>query len=99
MGRNRLYSSIVTLWSLVATTVLVAPMLTTMPFASQVATGTDAGAAPPEMEAVPAEQVAAAPAGGPQEGIQVHGAWTIDVREPDGTLVEHREFENAFQNP
>lgn len=34
--------------------------------------------------------------GGPKEGIKVHGHWTIDVRNPDGTLVSHREFENAL---
>lgn len=34
--------------------------------------------------------------GGPKEGIKVHGHWTIDVRNPDGTLVSHREFENAM---
>lgn len=34
--------------------------------------------------------------GGPKEGITVHGRWTIDVRQPDGTLVTHREFENAL---
>lgn len=35
--------------------------------------------------------------GGPKEGIKVHGRWTIDIRNPDGTLVSHREFENALQ--
>jgi hypothetical protein len=35
-------------------------------------------------------------AGGPGEGITVHGHWTIDVRQPDGTLVTHRDFENAL---
>lgn len=35
-----------------------------------------------------------APSGG--EGIAVHGAWTINVRDPDGTLVERREFRNAL---
>jgi hypothetical protein len=35
-------------------------------------------------------------AGGPQEGIKVHGHWVIDVRNPDGELVTHREFENAL---
>src|SRR5947208_12840021 len=34
--------------------------------------------------------------GGPKEGIKVHGHWTIEVRNPDGTLVTHREFENAL---
>src|SRR6185295_7630881 len=36
--------------------------------------------------------------GPPHEGIKVHGHWTIDVREPDGRLVTHREFENALTN-
>ncbi len=34
--------------------------------------------------------------GGTQEAIQVHGHWTIEVSDPDGTLVEHREFDNAL---
>ena len=39
--------------------------------------------------------LASAP-GGPSEGIQVHGHWTIEVTEPDGTLASRREFENAL---
>lgn len=35
-------------------------------------------------------------AGGPQEGIKIHGHWVIDVRNSDGTLATHREFENAY---
>ena len=34
--------------------------------------------------------------GGFGEGIKVHGDWTIDVHEPNGTLVSHTEFENAL---
>lgn len=34
--------------------------------------------------------------GGQHEGIKVHGHWTIEVRDADGTLVTHREFENAL---
>jgi hypothetical protein len=30
------------------------------------------------------------------EGLKVHGHWTIDVRNPDGTLASHHEFENAL---
>ena len=30
------------------------------------------------------------------QGIKVHGHWIIDVRNPDGTLVAHREFENSL---
>ena len=33
---------------------------------------------------------------GTSEGIQVHGDWTIEVSDPDGTLVEKREFKNKF---
>ena len=39
---------------------------------------------------------ASAEQGGQKEGFKVHGHWTIDVRNPDGTLVTHREFENAL---
>jgi hypothetical protein len=31
------------------------------------------------------------------QGLTVHGHWVINVRNPDGTLVEHREFENSLQ--
>ena len=30
------------------------------------------------------------------EGLKVHGHWTIEIRQPDGVLVTHREFENAL---
>lgn len=36
-------------------------------------------------------------AAGPQEGIKLHGHWTIDVKNPDGTLVKHNVFENQLQ--
>lgn len=36
------------------------------------------------------------PSGGPAEGVKVHAHWVIQVREPDGSLVSHREFENDF---
>lgn len=42
---------------------------------------------------------AAVPAGtaaGPVEGLRVHGHWTIEVRNPDGKLVNRQEFENAL---
>lgn len=34
--------------------------------------------------------------GGPREAIQVSGHWVIEVRNPDGTVAERREFHNAF---
>lgn len=41
--------------------------------------------------------LAAKPLGkGQNEGIHVHGHWTIEVRNPDGKLVTHREFENGL---
>ena len=33
------------------------------------------------------------------EGIQVHGDWVIEVRDPDGSLAERREFKNALIRP
>jgi hypothetical protein len=33
---------------------------------------------------------------GKNEGIKIHGYWKIDVRDPDGKLVSHTEFENAL---
>lgn len=43
---------------------------------------------------------ASTPKGGmPQEGIKVHGHWTIEVRNADGTVAEVREFENALTGP
>jgi hypothetical protein len=37
--------------------------------------------------------------GGNHEGIKVHGHWTIEVRNPDGKLISHTEFENALIQP
>jgi hypothetical protein len=31
------------------------------------------------------------------DGIKVHGYWTIDVRNADGALASHNEFENALE--
>lgn len=36
---------------------------------------------------------------GQQVGITVHGRWTVVVRNPDGTEVLRREFENALVPP
>ncbi len=33
---------------------------------------------------------------GAGEGIQVHGHWTIEVKDPDGKVAVHREFENSL---
>jgi hypothetical protein len=39
---------------------------------------------------------AVAPANGTHQAVQMHGRWTIDVKKPDGTISQHREFENAI---
>lgn len=35
-------------------------------------------------------------ASGPSEGIQIHGDWTIDVFNEDGSLADHVEFSNGL---
>lgn len=39
---------------------------------------------------------AQAPASGLAGDVKVHGNWTIDVRDADGTLARHVEFSNAL---
>src|SRR4029079_731893 len=34
----------------------------------------------------------------PDEGIKANGHWTIELRDPDGTVAAHHEFENALVN-
>ena len=41
-------------------------------------------------------ETAPAPDSADGEGIEVHGHWTIEVRNPDGSLDERHEFENAL---
>ncbi len=36
------------------------------------------------------------PSKGGQEGIKVHGHWSIEVRNPDGSVDKHVEFENSL---
>lgn len=54
----------------------------------------DAGNNPAGVEPEPN----AGTADGLTEGVKVHGHWTIDVLEPDGTLVSRREFENSLMS-
>jgi hypothetical protein len=55
--------------------------------------GTAASACQSDMEVNEAK-----PSGAPHEGIKVHGHWTIDVRNPDGTLASHHDFENSLES-
>ena len=32
------------------------------------------------------------------QGVKMHGHWVIDVRNPDGTLTAHRDFENTLES-
>ena len=63
----------------------------------------NASGTPPALAAksssVPATQKNAAqpPTNAMNTGIKVHGHWIIEVRNPDGSLVTHREFENEIQ--
>jgi hypothetical protein len=36
-------------------------------------------------------------AGAINQGVKLHGHWIIDVKNPDGTLAQHRDFENAIE--
>jgi hypothetical protein len=69
----------------------------TQPTAKAVSTAPDA-VAPGAQPAAQTGQTATAgtAAKGTQEGVTVHGHWTIEVKNPDGTLATHREFENAL---
>jgi hypothetical protein len=40
----------------------------------------------------------APPNGAQSEGIKVHGQWTIDVLNPDGSLASHHDFKNALDS-
>ncbi|MFZ3329008.1 MAG: hypothetical protein WA197_00140 [Candidatus Acidiferrales bacterium] len=55
--------------------------------------------APPVASSTAAMKTSASPASpkGMSTGIKVHGHWIIEVRNPDGSLVTHREFENEIQ--
>jgi hypothetical protein len=45
---------------------------------------------------VPERSANQASSGGPQENVKVHGDWTIEVRNADGTLATRREFRNRL---
>jgi hypothetical protein len=96
MTKNNLYHGA---WKLRATGALVLALaLSTFPAAFSRAVKAQApGKATAQTPAKTAASPAGESKGGQKEGIKVHGHWTIDVRNPDGTLVTHREFENALK--
>jgi hypothetical protein len=54
--------------------------------------GTAQRPAAPAPDALPPSKAA-------QEGLKVHGHWTIEVRNPDGSVDKHLEFENSLCPP
>jgi hypothetical protein len=38
------------------------------------------------------------PSGGPHEGIKVHGHWSITIRNEDGSVASHHEFNNSLND-
>jgi hypothetical protein len=53
--------------------------------------------AAPVTEQTPAAKQESPSSGKPgNEGIKVHGHWVINVKNPDDTLAEHREFDNSL---
>jgi len=61
----------------------------------ETATVTQTASAKPTSPAGRAAPEPVAPKG-QHEGIAVHGHWTIEVRNPDGSVVTHRELENSL---
>lgn len=64
-----------------------------MTFAGAGINPVQAGAVKSSTAAAPAAQ---APAKGAHEAIGIHGHWTIEVKNPNGTLAKHVEFENGL---
>lgn len=63
------------------------------------ATSRSASAAHPAKAAArqrTADQPQPADQGGSHEGIKIHGHWTIQIKDPDGTVVATRKFENRL---
>jgi len=63
------------------------------------ALGQAARQAPPATQPTPSAATGEPAPKGAHEGIKVHGHWTIEVRNPDGKLVSHTEFENLLVQP
>jgi hypothetical protein len=83
--------------------VLVSLLAVALAFAASSFAQTNAGATPKVADAKAgqpsanslAPKTARAPKG-TGEGIQIHGWWTIEIRNRDGSVAKHVEFENAL---
>lgn len=84
--------------------VLAALLAVALAFAGTSFAQSNSAVAPPPADAKgahpaqPASSLAAAARAprGKAEGIQIHGQWTIEVRNRDGSVAKHVEFENAL---
>jgi hypothetical protein len=70
--------------------VAAAPMFAQQPAAEKAS----AAAARPAVAAEESE--APAPKKPGTEGVKVHGHWVMDLKDKDGTIIDHRDFENAL---
>lgn len=76
----------------------MAMTVSTLALALLCATASSAQSLTQPNQVAPTRPATASNAGGPNEGIKVHGHWTIDVLNRDGSLAAHYEFENALAN-
>jgi hypothetical protein len=53
-------------------------------------------AAPAAKPVTAEEQETTTPNKAGAQGIKIHGHWVIDLKNPDGTVVEHRDFYNSL---
>jgi len=73
----------------------------TLPVSAQQAVTAAKATAPATPAAKPAvqaeeEEGAPAPKKPGQEGIKVHGHWVMDLKDKDGKVIEHRDFQNSL---
>ena len=62
------------------------------------ATSTKAQSNQTQSEESESSTAAEKPGDASHEGIKVHGHWTIEVKNPDGSVATHHEFENSLQS-
>jgi hypothetical protein len=75
----------------------IATLATTMPSqAQQAAPANSAGPRNPPAAVPFVQTTARAPHNPGSEGITIHGHWVMDVVNHDGTVAEHRDFENSL---
>lgn len=61
-----------------------------------IALGVGVGRTPAQEVATASETSSVETRDGSTHGIRVHGHWVIEVRDPDGSLAQRREFDNAL---